>query len=428
MKAKWYENLRTILKNSEKDADFLRRGNFWHVRGMRGKTQVTMRIQEGLGPSNPRSTCMLDIEWKAANQTQILKAIEDLKRLVNERNLSLNEAKKLLFAPVNQVDSSSENWQALKDSYLESKSDRRITTLKDINTRLNNLLITLEKTPKPRTGRDAMRAYTKQWLKKAAQGGQGRKRSLQDVASFLRFAVMRCGKEERWLPMESEELRELVGVRQTTSESHLTAAVLPKDLANLLDQMKEDGREDLYLATALISLYGLRLGELAKLNIIDGELFVGHIKQNTQTLSQEEKPPREVLGVDIAGREGEAAKVLQLYQSGLVKFPIAVLNQIKMVEQKGHFKDVGTSFTGILKRYKPWISLVKKNKGVSPYSLRHSWAYRVHKATESPVDSSVAASLMGHSIEVHNRVYSTWIDKKTKKEAIARANKALIKV
>ena len=38
--------------------------------------------------------------------------------------------------------------------------------------------------------------------------------------------------------------------------------------------MKEDGREDLYLGTALISLYGLRLGELAKLNVIDGELFV----------------------------------------------------------------------------------------------------------------------------------------------------------
>ena len=81
------------FKNSEKDADFLRRGNFWYVRAMRGKTQLKMRIQEGLGPSNPRSTCMLDIEWKAANQTQILKAIEDLKRLVNERNLSLNGAK-----------------------------------------------------------------------------------------------------------------------------------------------------------------------------------------------------------------------------------------------------------------------------------------------------------------------------------------------
>ena len=68
-----------------------------------------MWIQEGLGPSNPRSTCMLDIEWKAANQTQILKAIEDLKRLVNQRNLSLTEAKKVLFAIVNQTDSSGES-------------------------------------------------------------------------------------------------------------------------------------------------------------------------------------------------------------------------------------------------------------------------------------------------------------------------------
>ena len=426
MATDWEANLRTLIKNTEKDADFLRRGSSWKVRGVRGKTQVTMRLQEGLGASNPRSSTMLEIEWKKGNTMQILNAIEDLKRLVNERNLSLNEAKNLLFAPVNQVDSTGENWEALKAAYLESKSDRRSTTLKDINARLNNLLVTLEKNPKPRTGRDAMRAYSKHWLKNAPQGGQGRKRSLQDVASFLRFAVTRCGKEERWLPLNSEELRELVGVRQTTSESHLTAAVLPKDLANLLDQMKADGREDLYLATALISLYGLRLGELAKLNVIDGELFVGHIKQNTQTLMQDEKPPREVIGVDIAGREGEAAKVLQLYESGLVKLPIAVLNQIKLVEKKGYFKDVGTSFSGILKRYEPWKSLVAKNKGVSPYSLRHSWAYRVHKATESPVDSSIAASLMGHSIEVHNRVYSTWIDKKTKKEAIARANKALI--
>ena len=68
MKAKWYKNLRTILKNSEKDPDILRHGNFWHVRGMRVKTQVSMRIQEGLGPSNPRFTCMLDIEWKAAKK------------------------------------------------------------------------------------------------------------------------------------------------------------------------------------------------------------------------------------------------------------------------------------------------------------------------------------------------------------------------
>ena len=57
---------------------------------------------------------MLDIEWKKGNNIAILNAIQDLKRLVNERNLSLTEAKNLLFASINKVDSIGENWEALK--------------------------------------------------------------------------------------------------------------------------------------------------------------------------------------------------------------------------------------------------------------------------------------------------------------------------
>ena len=48
--------------------------------------------------------------------------------------------------------------------------------------------------------------------------------------------------------------------------------------------MKEDGRKDLYLATTLISFYGLRHGELSKSSVIEGQLFIGHIKQNVQRL------------------------------------------------------------------------------------------------------------------------------------------------
>ena len=97
MKAKWYENLRTILKNSEKDADFLLPGNFWHVRGMRGKTQVTYRFQDGLGMKNPRSAVFLHYDWSSRNQSKTIIAIADLKRLVDERNLSLKEAAKFML-------------------------------------------------------------------------------------------------------------------------------------------------------------------------------------------------------------------------------------------------------------------------------------------------------------------------------------------
>ena len=62
MATDWEQNLRALIKNAEKDADFLRSGSSWKVRGVRGKTQVTMRLQEGLGASNPRSSTKLEIE------------------------------------------------------------------------------------------------------------------------------------------------------------------------------------------------------------------------------------------------------------------------------------------------------------------------------------------------------------------------------
>ena len=58
----WEANLRTLIKNTEKDADFLRQESSRKVRGASAKTQVTIRLQEGLGENNPRSSCMLDIE------------------------------------------------------------------------------------------------------------------------------------------------------------------------------------------------------------------------------------------------------------------------------------------------------------------------------------------------------------------------------
>mgnify|MGYP004281170783 CR=1 FL=1 len=119
------------LKNSDKNTDFLRRWNFWHVGGMRGRTGVSIRLQEGLRPRSLGSTCMVGIGWKAANQNQILKEIEDLKRPASERNLSLTDTEYLLFAPIKQVDSSGKNREALKASYHANKSNWSSKTLKD---------------------------------------------------------------------------------------------------------------------------------------------------------------------------------------------------------------------------------------------------------------------------------------------------------
>ena len=79
----------------------LENGDGWSVRGreIRGmnKTQVTYRFQDGLGMKNPRSAVFLPYDWNSRNQSKIITAIADLKRLVDERNLSLKEAAKFML-------------------------------------------------------------------------------------------------------------------------------------------------------------------------------------------------------------------------------------------------------------------------------------------------------------------------------------------
>ncbi len=82
-RAEWQKILRKTIK--------LENGEGWSVRGMeiRGllKTQVTHRFPE----DGRRETTFIPYEWNSRNQTKITTAIGELKRLINERNLTLKE-------------------------------------------------------------------------------------------------------------------------------------------------------------------------------------------------------------------------------------------------------------------------------------------------------------------------------------------------
>ena len=127
----WHKIMRQTIK--------LENGDGWSVRGreIRGmnKTQVTYRFQDGLGMKNPRSAVFLPYDWNSRNQSKIITAVADLKRLVDERNLSLKEAAKFMLEPVaNDQAPSVTNWGNIVDSFLDSRSDRRGTTLRDLKT------------------------------------------------------------------------------------------------------------------------------------------------------------------------------------------------------------------------------------------------------------------------------------------------------
>ena len=81
---------------------------------------------------NPRSAVFLPYFWNSRNQSKIITAVADLKRLVDERDLSLKEAAKfMLELEANDQVPSVTKWEKIIEAFLESRSDYRGTTLRD---------------------------------------------------------------------------------------------------------------------------------------------------------------------------------------------------------------------------------------------------------------------------------------------------------
>ena len=68
-------------------------GKGWRVIGeASGLTKLTYVYQEFKGAGNKKTAKTLPIKWEPTSQVEILKAIEFIKPLVVEKNLTLNEA------------------------------------------------------------------------------------------------------------------------------------------------------------------------------------------------------------------------------------------------------------------------------------------------------------------------------------------------
>jgi integrase len=259
-----------------------------------------------------------------------------------------------------------------------------------------------------------MGAYAAQHFEDCPVGGVGRKRQLLDVAGLLRFAVNKAGAPDRWLPPPAEEIEALIGHSDRHHED--SVPIKPEQLAALLDALREEGKEELHLAVSLVGLFGLRPAELGVLRIEEGRLYVGNVKRNARTLKVA-KPERRVLPLDLPGREGEGTKAVALLRSGLVKLPGAIRTQAAAGSHKG----VGDAFRQLLDRFPFWQSMAAATPGLTPYSLRHGYAWRGHKAYERSIPVRDLAALMGHNPATHHRHYGKWTDEAGLEEAVARA-------
>ena len=414
----WISDLRNLICTSF--------GRGWRVNGEQsGRTKLIYVFNEGKGENNPRTTATLNIEWKQQSVPKIIAAIEYIKPLVVEKNISLGEAAKrwkaqnlpeekkvtdVIWAEVLK------EFKRIKQESLSSKTyiewERRAERFEEV----------MNKRPSPTSGTDFVKKYAKHFFADIPSGSDSRKRYMDSVYKILEYGVNRHGMSERWLPPSKDLAKELIGTSSKTKQERLTPPISEADLTLLLDTYKEENPR-LYLAVGLIALHGLRLSELATLDVRDGnKLFVGSIKQNVQNQGKK-IPPRRVFALDIKGKEGLGNELVAHYASGLYGLPEAVENQIKMVEEKGRFSDVGNTLSQQLNRTTIWKQLVKKNKGLTPYSLRHRWAFIAHKASDSPISVRDAASSMGHTTGTHLSFYGSWTSEASIEAAVARHQK-----
>ena len=90
-RAEWQKILRKTIK--------LENGEGWSLRGIEIKgvlqTQVTLRHRE----DGRRETTFIPYEWNSRNQIKITTADAELKRLIDDRNLTIKEAEKFRLGP-----------------------------------------------------------------------------------------------------------------------------------------------------------------------------------------------------------------------------------------------------------------------------------------------------------------------------------------
>jgi len=417
-----------------------------------GRTKLLYVYNEGLGSANKRTSQTLPIEWKKTSGIEILKAIEFIKPLVVEKNLTLKEATRrwkaqfigeatkqpnkswndfLLIRPLNKNDANYEkdlkaylNAASKVDQFMQTKQGLTSKTEKDWARRISRFLEEMNNNPSPNTGVELIKKLSDKYLIDIEP--DERKRYINAWCEILKYGIERHSQnEKRWQPPSKDYRKELIGKSNRTKQDKLTPYIEEHDLLRLLDDL-ESRDPSLFLAVGLISIFGLRLSELAVLRAVDGKLYVGNIKNNINTKAKKED--RRVFPMDLLAKKNLGKKLIELFESKKITLPLPVLNQIEMVKDKNKYGDVGQALRQLIERNKVWKEIIKTNPEITPYSLRHRYAHQCHKGSTIPISVKDAAAAMGHSVETHNSFYGSYTTELSLEKAFERHLKNRIEV
>ena len=242
-----------------------------------GRTKILYVYNEGLGSANKRTSQTLPIEWKKTSGIEILKAIEFIKPLVVEKNLTLKEATRrwkaqfigeaqkqpnkswndfLLIRPINKKDANYEkdlkeylNAASKVDQFMQTKQGLTSKTEKDWARRISRFLEEMNNKPSPNTGVELIKKLSDKYLTEIEP--DEKKRYINAWCEILKYGIERHSQnEKRWQPPNETYRKELIGKSNRTKQDKLTPYIEENDLHRLLDDL-ESRDSSLFLAVGM---------------------------------------------------------------------------------------------------------------------------------------------------------------------------------
>ena len=151
-------------------------GHGWSVEGRTSKgrllTRVSFRYLTG-----ERSAVLLEIDFDADNQVDIVRTVKKLSELMRERNIELSQSKELLCGgEIDDNGNTGINWKDFQDEFINlERGDRRKITLNRLKLRMEKIFECFE--TKPRDSEQLFRKYAElHFGENMPKGGMGRKR------------------------------------------------------------------------------------------------------------------------------------------------------------------------------------------------------------------------------------------------------------
>ncbi len=414
----WVTNARNLIKSAL--------GFGWSISSWEKNNKVITKIVYRY-PSGQRNSVLADIKWTANNNTKIINLVTELSELMEERNVDLAKAYELISGgKVSNNGKHEINWQALTDEFLnEERGNRRETTKRDLRKRLDRTLQALSKKPTPRNAEQLFKNYAELYFDRSMpKGGVGRKRNMGDLRAFLNWGVLEkkyLGVE--WLPLTSKQYSKYVGAvpkgrKKRTARQPISTA----DIEMLLEALKRENKHGLRAICVLSAVYGIRISEIANMEIKDGKVEITTLKQNVKTML-EEPHTRIVEPLNLPNLPMEGEKIIADLESKKIKFPDVINRAIAKSDDEKGYKLIGEVFGKTLNRFWFWKELKTKNPDYVPYGFRHSFAWRASMETTPAIPYRVLADLMGHDLQTHLQYYGAWSNNIENKKRIDLANK-----